>query len=129
LAVHYAEVALHRWGGPSASSFEPRLGADLGVVRMPMTSTFAAPVRTAQQPLPVVARIPARQPDGKPQVGNQAALHRLSAVAPRLQAGSKSARWDPLEHEADAVADAVMGMAERTVEGGENCRGAAHNAH
>jgi GH24 family phage-related lysozyme (muramidase) len=80
---------------------------------MPMTSTFATPVRTGRQPLPVVARTAARQPDGKPHVGNQTVLRRLSAVAPRLQARLEiGAVDDPLEHEADAVADAVMGMAE-----------------
>ena len=53
-----------------------------------------------------------RRPDSAGHIGNHAALLRLSAVAPGVQAKLRiGAVDDPLEHEADAVAGAVMRMA------------------
>ena len=74
-------------------------------------SSFATPVLGVKPP-PMASREIVRRPDSAPQIGNQAALRRLSAVAPRVQAKLEiGAVDDPLEREADAVAGAVMGMA------------------
>jgi GH24 family phage-related lysozyme (muramidase) len=74
-------------------------------------SSFATPVRGVQVP-PAVSRDVARRPDSAGPIGNQAALRRLSAVGPRVQAKLEiGAVDDPLEREADAVAGAVMRMA------------------
>ncbi len=73
--------------------------------------SFAAPVRAAHS-MPTAPRNIIRPPNAGRPIGNQAALRRLSAVAPRVQARLEiGAVDDPLEREADAVADAVMGMA------------------
>ncbi len=73
--------------------------------------SFATQVR-GLQPSPAMPRDVARRPATAGPVGNQAALRRLTAVAPRVQAKLEiGAVDDPLEREADGVADAVMRMA------------------
>jgi hypothetical protein len=68
---------------------------------------------STMRPAPMAPRPRSRQADGAERPGNQAALRRLSAIPARFQAKLEiGAANDPLEHEADRVADAVMGMGE-----------------
>jgi hypothetical protein len=69
--------------------------------------SFATPVR-AVQARATGASGPGRRAATVAHAGNQAALRRLSGMQAKLEVGAVD---DPLEHEADAVADAVMGMA------------------
>lgn len=74
-----------------------------------MTLSLAAPVRTVQPPA-TSTRDVARPANNARYAGNQAALRRLSATPPRVQAKLEiGAVDDPLEREADAVADAMVG--------------------
>ena len=74
--------------------------------------SFAKPVRASQQQAPTESRLVRHQPDQAARLGNQAILHRLSAMPPRVQPKlAIGAVNDPLEHEADQVADRVMRMA------------------
>jgi hypothetical protein len=71
----------------------------------PAKSAYA----TAHTRSSATTRTPAR-----PGIGNQVALRRLSAIQPRLQARLEiGAANDPLEHEADAVAEQIMRMPAR----------------
>jgi hypothetical protein len=69
--------------------------------------SFATPVRAVQARTPGLPG-KARLADTVAHAGNQAALRRLSGIQAKLEVGAVD---DPLEREADAVADAVMGMA------------------
>jgi hypothetical protein len=69
--------------------------------------SFATPFRAVQAHQPGSPG-PARRTDTHPHAGNQAALRRLSGIQAKLEVGAVD---DPLEREADAVADAVIGMA------------------
>jgi hypothetical protein len=74
--------------------------------------SFAKPVRASQQQAPTESRLVRHQPDQAVRLGNQAILHRLSAMLPRVQPKLEIGGVnDPLEHEADQVADRVMRMA------------------
>jgi GH24 family phage-related lysozyme (muramidase) len=75
-----------------------------------MMQSFAKPVRAVHPPpLPRPVRVQRAAPSHR---GNQAVLHQLSAAQPRLQAKLQiGAANDPLEHEADQVAESVMRMA------------------
>ena len=70
-------------------------------------SSFVISVRGVQLP-PMASRDIVRRLDGAGHLGNQAVLRRMP-VAPRVQAKLEiGATNDPLEHEADAVAEAVL---------------------